>query len=390
MHDRSNRCGTNQRADFISHALDLTIVGSPVMATGSRLNNTLCITRNNQAWLSRRLGDLDSAAAWADHESAATQMMIWQAAIPAIIARDIDPASYSVRFAIDLATQLGIPHLSVQHHHAHVAAVCAEHGVCGTVIGLVLDDAGMGIDGASWGGELLKVADEKFDRLGHLSPIRQPGGELTVREPWRLATAVLHQLMRPEEVIRRYDLHPASIEVSLMLSERRNCPPTSSAASLFAAVSSLLRLTAEDSDDCARSSPSLERAAQRYLTGDYVRVNDSLWQIDAANCLDLYPLLELLIDEPDSERGAATFYANLIAGATEWAASACDYYRIDRIVLAGSCMQSAMLRNGLRDGLVQRGIKVYEPHQLSCDDSAIALGQAWVALHTLKTANSPV
>src|SRR5207244_2250036 len=126
-----------------------------------------------------------------------------------------------------------------------------------------------------------------------------------------------------------------------------NCPPTSSAARLIAAVAGLLRLAPMDGDDGDNPLQLLEAAAQRYFNGDYAPVTESLWQIDAANCLDLYPLLAMLIDETDAERGAAAFYASLISGATEWAASACDYYRIPRVVLAGSCLRSRLLRAGL-------------------------------------------
>ena len=101
-----------------------------------------------------RIGNLDAAANRTDHEVAATEIMVWQGTIPAVIARDLDPDNHAVRFAIELAANLGVANQAVQHHQAHVAAVCAEHGLTEPVLGLVLDDTGFGSDGSCCGRRL--------------------------------------------------------------------------------------------------------------------------------------------------------------------------------------------------------------------------------------------
>ena len=367
---------------IIHKTLRLPFSGPPVLATGSRLHNSLCITGQDQAWLSRSLGDLDSAAVCADHEVAATEIMIWQATIPALVARDFDPDMHSARFAIDLAGNLGVPNLSVQHHHAHAAAICAEHALMEPVVALILDDVGLGSDGSCWGGELLWVDGAGFNRLGHLVPLLKPGGDIAQRETWRMAAGVLHRLKRPEEISRRYSDHPASADLLTMLSEGRNCPPTSCAALLFATAANLLQvgMTANHAD----AACALEEAAIDYFAGEYGSVTETHWHITNKGELDFLPLLARLVEESDSRRGAATFHACMISGATEWVAKACENSGVRKVVLGGSCMQNRLLLSGLRDNLERRGLSVYEAQQILPDDSSVALGQAWVALNALR------
>lgn len=371
-----------KRPASIQYSFQLPFRGPPVFATGGLVRNTLCITRADNAFLSRPLGDLDSPAICADHEVAATEIMVWQASIPAVVARELDPDIHSSRFAIELAGNLGVPHLAVQHHHAHVAAVCAEHGLMEPVIGLVLDDRGMGNDGACWGGELLRVENDKFERLAHLVPLMKPGGDIAQRETWRMAAGVLHRLQRPGEIARRYTDHPAAADLANMLAEERNCPPTSCAALFMATATNLLGLPTEGNSHHS-AADTLQEAALQYFNSDYAPVAESLWDITARGELDLYPLLANLADEADARRGAATFHANLIAGAAEWVASACARCDTSKVVLAGACLMNRLLAIGLRENLEQRGLEVFEAQQIQPDDSSVALGQAWVALHSL-------
>ena len=369
----------------IHHSIQLPFSGPPVLAVGARLNNTLCSTSRDYAHLSRELGDLDGAAVCTDHEVAAIEILVWQATIPALVARDIDPDMHSTRFAIELAANLGVHHLAVQHHHAHVAAVCAEHGLMEPVVGLVLDDIGYGSDGGSWGGELFWVDNDKFERLGHLQPLLMPGGEIAQREQWRLAAGVLHTLQRTNDIQRRYGGFPASVDLVSMLREGRNCPASSSAMMLMSAVAALLGLDAVGNPR-VDAVQALEAAATSYFArnSNYSPVNELLWNIDQHHVHDLRPLLADIVDERDGRRGAATFHASLIAGATEWVSRACERSGARTAVLAGACLLDRLLAVGLRDNLSRRGIAVFETTKIAPDDSSVSLGQAWIALHAVK------
>lgn len=363
----------------IKTSIQLPFQGPPVLATGSRHLNTLCITGGDQLYVTAPIGDLETAENCSAHEVTATEIMMWQQKIPAVIVRGLDPDSYSSRFAIELAGNLGVPHMTVQHHHAHVAAVCMEHALMGPVIGLVLDQTGMGTDGSSWGGELLRVDGADFTRLGHFVPLVKPGGTIAEREPWRLAAGVLHQLRRGDEIRRRFREHPDAPELAAMLIEQRNCTYSTS-ANMFATIATLFLRLMPSPESGLSPLGALEIAAQRYFEGDYVPMRDTRWRIDASGNLDLYPLLEHLIDEGNRDRGAAAFHANLIAGAGQWAIDACGKNGVHNVVLTGACMSNRLLAAGLRSLLERHGLAVYEAKQLPASDSAISAGQAWVAL----------
>jgi hydrogenase maturation protein HypF len=369
----------------IQHSIQLPLQGPPILATGSRFQNSLCVTQRDQAYLTSSLGDLDSASACTSHEVTATELLVWQSTIPAAIARDLDPDIHSSRFAIELAGNLGIPHIAIQHHHAHVAAVCAEHALFEPAIGLVLDNGGMGNDGAHWGGELLRVNHASVERLGHLVPLVRPGGDIAERETWRMAAGVLYHLRRTDEIAQRFHEYPAAPDLTSMLSEGRNCPPTFSAGLLFSTASNLLRMSLPTGGHAALMT-AFEEAAVRYFQGDYAPLRDTLWQIDMYGCLDLYPTLDYLADETNVQRGAALFHANLIAGAAEWTANACSSAGTKNVVLAGACMSNRLLATGLRNTLERRGLKVFAPTQLPADDSSVAYGQAWLAQQTIRHA----
>ncbi len=104
---------------------------------------------------------------------------------PALVAHDLHPDLPSTRFA----QELGVPAVAIQHHHAHIAATMAEHGLEGAVLGLALDGLGLGDDGTIWGGELLVCDAAGYRRVGHLRRVPQPGGDVATREPVRMAIA---------------------------------------------------------------------------------------------------------------------------------------------------------------------------------------------------------
>jgi len=178
-------------ANLHDHRITLTVSGPSVLACGAWLKNTICLTQNNQAYISPLVGDLSTIDARSRLDKTVQRMCREYSAQPAVVAHDLHPDFYSTQFAHAFAQQLNIPTLAVQHHHAHIAAVCAEHHLSQPVLGLALDGIGLGIDNTPWGGELLWVDGARFKRLGHLTTLALPGGDRAAQEPWRMAAAAL-------------------------------------------------------------------------------------------------------------------------------------------------------------------------------------------------------
>ncbi len=367
----------------------------PVLATGAWLANAVAAVRDGEARLSPVLGDLDTPEACAQHDAAVDALLDWLGT-PAAIAHDLHPDFYSSRHAQQLAQRFAVPAIAVQHHHAHIAAVCAEHGVSSPVLGIALDGVGLGSDHTPWGGELLHVEDSVFERIGHFAPLALPGGDKAAREPWRLAVAVLHATGQTEEARRRYAAEPGIETVLAMLSGDIHCPRTSSAGRLFDAAAGLLGLCQRMSKD-AEAARALEAAASRHIAahGWPAALADG-WAIDSAGVLDFTPLLRHLAKAPEPvdyaddqsvdhtvDHHAALFHATLVAALCAWAQHASEDTGIATVMLGGGCFYNRLLSSALPDALARHGMRVFAPERLPAGDAGLALGQAWVAAHSL-------
>lgn len=172
----------------------------PVLAVGGALKSTVTITRDDQAFVSQHIGDLNTAEGIRAFEKTIRHLTSSLDVEPVAVAHDLHPDMASTRFAEANARAL----VAVQHHHAHAAAVIAEHGHAGPALALVLDGHGFGSEGGNWGGELLLCEGTWSRRIGHLAPLQMPGGDRAAREPWRMASAVLHGLGRGNEIGQRF------------------------------------------------------------------------------------------------------------------------------------------------------------------------------------------
>jgi len=297
------------------------------------------------------------------------------------VAHDLHPDFHATRFAAQFAAAQGIPAIGVQHHHAHIAAVCAEHGYDMPVLGLALDGVGLGTDGTAWGGELLRVEGAHCERLGHLRPLALPGGDSAAREPWRMAAAALSALGRSSEIAVRFADEPAAATVATMLARELNCPLTSSAGRLFDAAAGLLEVRRRASFE-GQAAMLLEGLAAQH--GQAAPLPDG-WHIAADGTLDLRPLLSVLADAPVAEcaRFAAIFHDTLAAALLEWVEAAARQSGITTVAAAGGCLLNRRLAAGLRTGLPTRGLRFLEARALPPNDGGLSLGQAWVAQRKL-------
>ncbi len=358
-----------------------------VLACGAWFKSTPCRVMAGTALLPAPLGDLDDPDACRRLDAAVGALLALDGPSPQVIAHDLHPDFHSTRLARALAARLGVPAIAVQHHHAHVAAVLAEHGVApeggaadgGPVLGLALDGVGLGSDGSAWGGELLQVDGAAFIRLGHLRALPLPGGDRAAREPWRMAAAALHLGDRAGEVASRFAQQPAAAQLAQVLARPTLCPPAFGLGRWFDAAAGLLDVCAVMRFE-AEAAIALERLAAAH--GPVAPERDG-YHIDDNLQLDLLPLLLRLADEPDAARGAARFHHTLVAALLDWSLQAAQRASIHKVVLSGGCFHNRILSVGLAAGLCDAGLTVLEARALSPGDAGLALGQAWVAAHRL-------
>lgn len=367
------------RQDHLALQIRLPVTVPTVLAVGAWFSNTLCMTMGRDAYVSRVVGHLDCPEACRAHENIARQWLAQLNEKPRAIAHDLHPDFYSSRFATELAGELGVPLVAVQHHHAHIAAICAEHQCNEPVLGLALDGIGLGTDGTAWGGELLCVNGAAFQRIGHLHLLPLAGGDRAAQQPWRVAAAVLHEIGRNEAIATRFSGQPAAATVAWMLQRDFNCPRTSSMGRVFDAAAGLLGLC-QVMDFDAQAAIALEQAASRHLSmhGWPPALPDG-WKISPEGVLNLLPTLLYLADELDEKRGAAIFHATLVAALVQWLQQASERTGISTVVFGGGCFLNQLLITQLLAQCQAIGLNVLTAQTVQPGDSAIALGQAWVA-----------
>lgn len=362
-----------------------------VLAVGAWLKNAVCVLQGDQVIGSLVHGDLGDPAACAAFD-ASIEALLALGPID-VVAHDLHPDFHSTRAAQALAARLGVPAIGVQHHHAHVAVAQAEAGTDEPLIGLALDGVGLGSDGQAWGGELLWLQGAAWRRLGHLAPLRLPGGDLAAREPWRVAAGVLHGLGRGDEIAPRWAGAVGAAKAQglrQMLDRGLHCPPTSSAGRWFDAAAAALGVSVCQSAE-AEAAIALERRARHWLA-EHLRDGEfdlALAPVRADGVVDLQPLLSHLFTIADIARergsdavlarGAALFHVGLADALGRWAIAAAQQHGCRRVVLSGGCFYNRLLDDLLTRRLEHAGLRVLRPQRLGCGDAGLALGQAWAA-----------
>jgi hydrogenase maturation protein HypF len=358
--------------------------GPSVLALGGYLKNTICVTRGDEAFVSQHIGGLDNPASIGMLIEVSQHLLDILQVRPEAIAHDLHPDFFSSRYALDLAAEWHVPAIAVQHHHAHVAAVAAEHGLNEPILGLALDGIGLGSDGAAWGGELLRLEGARFTRLGRLAPIGLPGGDKAAKEPWRMAAAALFQMARGDQIATRFAAQPAAAQLQQVLARKLNCPPTSSLGRWFDAAAGLLGAREVMAYE-GQAAMLLEGLAERY--GDVAPLRDGYYlntnfqhASDPFSELDLLPLLAGIADQPDAAFGAAIFHATLAQALADWVGQAAAAQGLRTIALSGGCFLNHVLSRQLTHLLSQMGLNVLVARQVPPNDGGLSLGQAWVGM----------
>ncbi len=359
----------------------------PVLAVGGQLKGVFALGRGRQAFLSHHLGDLDH---WDAYRAFVRDVGLYEelfAVVPELIVHDLHPDYASTNYACQRASSTGVPLLAVQHHHAHVASGMAEHGLDEPVIGVSFDGTGYGTDGAIWGGEFLVADYRGFRRAAHLRYVGLPGGDLAVREPWRMAASHLLDAGCSCELLAARINRAKLRTIAAMLEHRINSPLTSSAGRLFDAVSAIagVRDTASYEGQAAIELEWLatqsEPAAAYPFELTPVTENSQPaapatappWQIDTR------PLIRAVAADVqqgvDAGRVARRFHTTIV----EMIATTCAMLReqcgIDAVVLSGGVFMNALVSTESAARLAAEGFRVYRHVLVPPNDGGISLGQ---------------
>jgi len=355
--------------DAIETVLNLGRSYPTVLGMGAHLKASLCLIQGDKAYVTVPAGDMETLEAVELYERLLGVLLhrAGGTAALAACAHDLHRDFHSTRFAEDL----GCPTTAVQHHHAHIVSVVAEHGQDGPVLGLALDGFGLGPGDESWGGELLMVDGRAYDRLGHLTRLAQPGGDVAAREPWRMGAAVLHALGRGGEIATRYAHQVHADQLVHMMDRDLNSPLTSSCGRLFDAACGLLAV-----HEVAAFEGQAPMALEALVTEP--KVLNGGWTITADGQLDTRALMAALIGMEATD-GANVFHGTLIAALGEWVLWAREQSGLNTICFGGGCFFNKVVSHGLAQSLEAQGMAVLRPQRLSAGDAGLSFGQAMTA-----------
>ena len=347
----------------------------PTLGTGAELHGAFCLAAGRSAYLSQHIGDLVTEEAMSSFGSALERYERLFGVEPERIAHDLHPDFLSTRFALELS----LPTVAVQHHHAHVAAVMAEHGLEGRVIGVAFDGFGLGTDGTAWGGEFLACDVATADRAGHLRAVALPGGDAAVRHPWRMALAHADDAGVIDEALTLLDRHADEADLVLGQVHSAGVTTTSSVGRLFDAVAALAGLVDASTYE-GHPAMLLEQVAEGGATREY---GFDVGMEDGAIVVDARPIVRAVVRDLLRGRSAGEvagrFHRTLTAATLEVCRAIRGATGLGRVCLSGGVFNNDLLTSDLVARLETAGFEAYLPREAPVGDGGLALGQVLVA-----------
>jgi hydrogenase maturation protein HypF len=365
-----------------------------VLAMGGELKNTFCMISHGQAIVSQYMGDLEHGAVLDDYRyNLKLYRQLYDFNLRAVVV-DKHPDYFSTQWGSALAADENCQLIEIQHHHAHVAACMAEHGLPlgSRVLGIALDGLGMGSDGKLWGGEFMLASYSTFERLGSIQQAAMIGGAKAMFEPWCNTYAHLHAIGWQEiqerfaglELIELLAAKPLR-NIDVMIEKGLNSPMASSTGRLFDAVAAAVGLCAESVSFEGQAAMALEVAASEVFESEKqaaypIAVED----VHGLPTLIWQPMWMALLQ--DLQRGvsrnqiAARFHHGLIRAVSDLVVILRQENNVEQVVLSGGVFQNRLLFEGVSCSLSQAGLQVLAPARFPANDGGLSLGQAVIAV----------
>jgi len=358
--------------------------GRSVLAVGGHLKNTVCLSKDNFAFVSQHIGDLENLETLNAFEHTIDHMQKIFEIEPEIVIHDSHPEYLSTKWVQDTITG---PKKSVQHHYAHILSVMAEHTIEEDTIGIALDGTGYGEDGSIWGGEVLISNLQTFKRIAHFEYLPMPGGEKAILEPWRMSASYLRKYLKngiekAEELFRE---HSAKLKILEQTMEKGiNSPNTSSCGRLFDAVAAILGLREivayEGQAAIMLESVAMKACGENRVLGEFELVKkDNIYVITPNKIIN--NIVELKSIGTDIAEISRAFHLALVDVFLKIAVLLRSETGINQIALSGGCFQNMFLLKHIINDLSKNDFKVLTNREVPVNDGGISLGQAYWGMH---------
>ena len=372
---------------YAPYPIHLPFKSKQILASGAELKNTFCLTRDNHAFVSQHIGDMENEETLEHFENTIGLYEKLFRIKPEAIACDLHPEYLPSKYAASIAAEKHLLLIPVQHHHAHIVSCMVENGVEKPVIGVAFDGVGYGTDGAIWGGEFLVADWYSFRRAGQFEYVPMPGGVAAVKKPYRMALGYLYSLLGEDFSLDGLPLanrNPDEIAViKQQIRKRINCPPTSSAGRLFDAVAALIGLSDEVSYE-AQAAIALEmQAPARFIQARIKTYPYSFEEQNGVTVIKLRELFAAVIDDVRKNVAVSAISLKLHLTLAKITVDMCGKITLEtgikQAALSGGVFQNRLLLKLTSAGLNQAGFQVFTHHLVPCNDGGLSLGQAVIA-----------
>ncbi|MHC4959261.1 MAG: carbamoyltransferase HypF [Planctomycetota bacterium] len=353
-----------------------------ILAVGAHLKNTVALGTGGNVFVSQHIGDLETPRAMDAFRRVIRDFLELYEARPIAIAHDLHPDYLSSAWARDHGAEVAPRLITVQHHHAHLAACLAENRVEGPALGVIWDGTGYGEDGTIWGGEFLHGDARGFKRVAHLRPFRLPGGARAIRQPSRTAFALLVEVFGRRAAdrldvtaVRSFESFERDLLVQ-MVTRGTHAPVTTSAGRLFDGVAALLGLFLRTTFE-GQAAMALEFLARPDVNEAYpLPFEDGM--------LDWRPLVHAVVEGQKRGDDAGIIAARFHNALTEAIVNVAERVGEARVALSGGCFQNRRLTERTARRLRERGFEVVLHRRVPPNDGGISLGQVAVAAARLQ------
>jgi hydrogenase maturation protein HypF len=372
---------------YAPYPIHLPYKSTQILACGAELKNTFCLTRDDHAFISQHIGDLENEETLEHFENTIELYEKLFRIRPEAIACDLHPEYLPSKYAARIAAEKHLPLIPVQHHHAHIVSCMVENGVAKPVIGVAFDGVGYGTDGAIWGGEFLVADWHSFRRAGQFEYVPMPGGAAAIKKPYRMALGYLYSLLGEDFSLDSLPLakrNPDEITViKQQIQKNINCPLTSSAGRLFDAVAALTGLNGEVSYE-AQAAIALEmQAPTRFIQSRIKTYPYSFEQQNGVTVIKLRELFAAVIDDVRKNIAVSAISLKLHRTLAKITVDMCGKITLEtgikQAALSGGVFQNRLLLKLTSAGLNQAGFQVFTHHLVPCNDGGLSLGQAVIA-----------
>jgi hydrogenase maturation protein HypF len=370
---------------YAPYPIFLPFKSKQILACGAELKNTFCLTKDEHAFLSQHIGDMENEETLEHFENTVGLYKKLFRLEPEIIAYDMHPEYLATKYAIETGAKASLKLIPVQHHHAHIVSCLVENKVEGPVIGVAFDGTGYGSDGTIWGGEFLLADWRNFQRVGHLEYVPLPGGEAAIRKPYRMALSYLYSLLGEDfslEGLSLNKLNPRELEIiKQQLRRGINSPLTSSAGRLFDAVSALAGVR-QEIDYEAQAVIELEMLAPDEIVKPE-SYPSSIVEHGGAREVKLGELLSAVVRDVRNQTPVPVISLKFHHTVAEIIAAMCKLVAketgINQVALSGGVFQNRLLLKLATSALQREGFSVLTHRLVPCNDGGISLGQAVIA-----------